>query len=109
MPKLPITRKDEMQFSLGLSFGGWSAGGKRRARFSYEELPTIAPPQNVQDILRALGQCFSEVHAGRLEPKVANACAYLASGILAAVTAGNFEARIAELEKRHEVMKGGVR
>ena len=81
-------------------------GGRRRARFNTEELPAIAPPQNVGDVLRALGQVFSEVHAGKLEPKVANACAYLASGILAAVTAGQFEERIAALEKRHKVMEG---
>jgi hypothetical protein len=81
-------------------------GGHRRARYSTEELTPIAPPQNVADILRALGQVFTEVHDGRLEPKVANACAYLASGILQAVTASDFEARIAELEKRQQILRG---
>jgi hypothetical protein len=83
-------------------------GGHRRARFNPEELPAIAPPQNVPDVLRALGQVFSEVHGGQIEPKVANACAYLASGILQALSVGNFEERIAALEKKQEAMKGAV-
>lgn len=80
-------------------------GGRRRARYSAEDLTPIAPPQSVQDVLRALGQVFCEVHAGQIETKVANACAYLASGILQALSVGQFEERIAALEKRQEMMR----
>jgi len=80
-------------------------GGKRRARFNHEELTPIAPPQNTQDVLQALGQVFSEVHGGRIEPRVANSLAYLASGILQALSVGDFEARIAALEARSDALK----
>jgi hypothetical protein len=84
-------------------------GGLRRRYFNPENLAPIEPPQNAGDILRALGQVFVEVHGGKVEPKVANACAYLASGILQALSVGNFEERLSALEKRHEAMNGGVR
>lgn len=105
-PNFPSPGQTKCNFHSGGASTAGLRGGKRRARFSYEELPTISPPQNVADVLRALGQVFTEVHDGRLEPKVANACAYLASGILQAVTAGQFEERIAALEKRQELMRG---
>jgi uncharacterized small protein (DUF1192 family) len=83
-------------------------GGRRRARFSVEELKPIPEPQNVQDVLKALGQVFSEVHSGKVEPRVANSLAYLASGILQALSVGNFEERIAALEQRQAAMRGTV-
>jgi hypothetical protein len=103
-PNFPSPGKTKCNFHSGMASAAGLRGGKRRARFNSDELPVIAPPQNVADVLRALGQVFSEVHDGRLEPKVGNACAYLASGILQAVTAGQFEERIVALEKRYEVM-----
>ena len=81
-------------------------GGRRRAIFNPEALEPIVAPKSVSDVLAALGQVFAETHSAKLEPKVANALAYLASGILQALSVGNFEERIAALEKRHEAMKG---
>ena len=81
-------------------------GGRRRARFNTEDLTPIKQPKTATDVLSVLGQIMVETHGGRLEPKVANACAYLASGILQALSVGNFEERIAALEQRQAAMKG---
>ena len=93
--------------------GECAAGGAHRRVASQilqsGEPSTDRTTANVTDILRALGQVFVEVHGGKIEPKVANACAYLASGILQALSVGNFEERIAALEKRHQAMNGGLR
>ena len=105
-PNFPMPGKKKCNFHSGLASAAGLRGGKRRARFSSEELETIAPPQNAADVLRVLGQVLCEVHAGQVEPRVSNACAYLASGILQALSVGQFEERIATLEKRQEVMRG---
>jgi len=111
-PNFPMPGKTKCNFHSGLASAAGLRGGKRRARFNYEELPVIAPPRSVSDVLSALGQVFSEVHSGRLEPKVANACAYLSAGILQALSHGDFEQRIAALEARQQQLtnlrNGGV-
>lgn len=104
-PNFAMLSKTKCNFHSGLASAAGMRGGRRRARFNHDELEPIAQPQNVQDVLRALGQVFSEVHGGKIEPRVANACAYLASGILQALSVGNFEERIAALEARHEAMR----
>ena len=104
-PNFAMLGKTKCNFHSGLASAAGMRGGRRRARFNHDELEPIEQPQNARDVLRALGQVFSEVHGGKIEPRVANACAYLASGILQALSVGNFEERIAALEARHEAMR----
>jgi hypothetical protein len=106
-PNWPLTGKKHCNLHDGDTARVIGAkGGRRRARYNPEKLKPIPEPKNVQDVLRALGQVFSEVHSGKVEPRIGNTLAYLASGILQALSVGNVEERIVELERRYNAMKG---
>jgi hypothetical protein len=77
-------------------------GGRRRARYSTEELTPIDQPKNAGDVMNALAQVFVDVHGGRIEPRVSNALAYLASAYLSALQVADFAARIEALEARQK-------
>jgi len=57
--------------------GGW------RRKHTYEQATKdIAPPASAADVRRILAETMAEVKAGRMDPKVANTIAYLATVLL---------------------------
>ena len=60
-----------------------------------EMQPDIAPPQTAQDVRIALGQCFSDVRARRLDPKVASTLGYLANVLLKSIEISDVGKRLA--------------
>jgi hypothetical protein len=80
-------------------------GGHRRAIFNHDELKPIAELQNAADVLRALAQVFSEVHAGKVDTKVGNCLAYLGSAYLSALQVADHEERLKALEGQREALQ----
>lgn len=76
-----------------------SKGGHRRAIFSPEGLMPFDAPQSAADLQALLGQSIVEVRGGKLDTKVANAIACLATGFFRAIEVSDLEARVAALEK----------
>jgi hypothetical protein len=62
--------------------------GGLRNRHTYEQSnEQIAPPESAADLRRMLAETMAEVKAGRMDPKVANAVAYLGTVLLRAYQA----------------------
>jgi hypothetical protein len=59
-------------------------GGRRRQRTYEQSTEQIAPPESAADVRRMLAETMAEVKAGRMDPKVANTIAYLATVLLRA-------------------------
>jgi hypothetical protein len=80
---------------------GRSKGGKastRQAAVLPEGTPDVAL-DTVQDVVGLLGATINQVRCGRLDCRVANTLAYLASTLLRALQDGELEKRIFELER----------
>src|SRR5450755_2026555 len=65
----------------------------------------LETPKSAVDIRALLGQCVSELRAGRLTPTLAYAIASVSTAFLRALDAGDVEERILQLEKFREEMK----
>ena len=62
--------------------------GGRRRQLSYEQsMEHIAVPESAADVRRILAETMAEVKAGRMDPKVANTVAYIATVLLRAYEA----------------------
>src|SRR6516164_6500920 len=62
--------------------------GGLRNRHTYEQSnEPVAPPESAADVKRMLAETMAEVKAGRIDPKVANTVAYLATVLLRAYEA----------------------
>ena len=53
----------------------------------------------LRDVFDALLQALDEVHAGELEPQRANAMASVARAAVSALTAGELEQRVRDIEE----------
>src|SRR5215469_13339187 len=59
--------------------------GGRRRKHTYEQATEhIAVPESAADVRRILAETMAEVKAGRMDPKVANTVAYVATVLLRA-------------------------
>ena len=59
--------------------------GGLRDRHTYEQSnEPVAPPESAADVRRMLAETMAEVKAGRMDPKVANTAAYVATVLLRA-------------------------
>jgi hypothetical protein len=58
----------------------------------------VLPLRTARDVRRAIAKIVNECRAGQLAPKVASTCLYGCNIMLAAITADDFEQRIAKLE-----------
>jgi len=59
--------------------------GGRHGKHTYEQSTEhIAPPESAADVRRMLAETMAEVKAGKMDPKVANTLAYLATVLLRA-------------------------
>src|SRR5262252_1080334 len=62
--------------------------GGRRRQYTYEQsTKDIAPQQSAADVRRMLAETMAEVKAGRMDPKLANTVAYIATVLLRAYEA----------------------
>jgi hypothetical protein len=73
-------------------------GGKRRARFSFEQLIDIPAPKTAGDLRDLIGHTIRELRKGHVEPKVANPVAYLAGAMADALELVEYETRLKRLE-----------
>jgi hypothetical protein len=73
-------------------------GGKRRARFSMEELADFPAPKSAEDLRDLIGQTIRELRKGHVEPKVANSIAYLAGAMADALELVEYDNRLKRLE-----------
>src|SRR6516162_8934296 len=59
--------------------------GGRRRRHTYEQATEpVAPPESAADVRRKLADTMADVKAGKMDPKVANTGAYVATVLLRA-------------------------
>ena len=84
---------------------GKKGGAVRRVTNPAVVLAQLETPKTAIDIRVVLGQCVSELRAGRLTPSVAYAIASVSTAFLRALDAGDVEERILQLEKFREEMK----
>jgi len=77
-------------------------GGRRRAVFNPTNLEPFAAPKNAMDLLVMLSQTIVEVRAAKLDPKTANAIAYLGTSFLRAIEIADLDARLKTLEAKRD-------
>jgi hypothetical protein len=76
-----------------------SKGGRRRAVYKPESLMRFEAPRTAADLRDLFAQSIVEIRTGELDPKSANAIAYLGTGFLRALEIADLEARLANLER----------
>lgn len=81
-------------------------GGYRRTIYPPKGLEDVHAPTNAADLRDLLAQSIIEMRRGLLDPKLANAIAYLGMGFLRAVEMADIEKRLTELEKQNGVSDG---
>ena len=62
-------------------------GGRRRKHTYEQATEPVAPPESAADVKRMLAETMADVKAGRMDPKVANAVAYVGTVLLRAYEA----------------------
>lgn len=76
-------------------------GGRRNRRQPADESVNLLPKLETATAVRdAVSQLITDVHAGRVQPRVAAGLAPLMNLLLRAIETSNFEERITILEKR---------
>jgi hypothetical protein len=83
-------------------------GGRRRRIYNSADLATLDVPGNAVELAKFLAITMHETRGGNIDPRVSNAVSQLAGSFLRAIEVGNFEERIAALEKQREAMKGAI-
>jgi len=86
---------------------GQKGGAVRRVTNPAVVLAQLETPKTAVDIRALLGQCVSELRAGRLTPTLAYAIASVSTAFLRALDVGDFESRIQQLENFREEMNHG--
>jgi hypothetical protein len=66
----------------------------------------VEPPQTASDVRDALARAMVQVHAQQLDPRTANALAYLANSLLRAIEVSDLEKRLNELDATQRVQEG---
>lgn len=78
---------------------GKKGGAVKRATHPSIVLAQLETPKTAVDIRVVLGQCVSELRAGRLTPTLAYAIASVSTAFLKALDQGDYEQRIVTLEQ----------
>ena len=63
----------------------------------------MRPPQSAKEVKDVLAATMADVHAGRLEPKVGTAMAYISTALLKAIETTEMEDRIEALERLNKL------
>jgi hypothetical protein len=68
--------------------------------FETEDVP-LAPPSTPEDIKSLLAQAMVDVHARRLDPRIASTLTYMAGALLKAIEGTDVQRRLARLEEEN--------
>jgi len=82
-----------------------SRGGRRRAVSNDAENDPLPPgelPQTAEGVRDLLAEAISQVRRRKLDTKVGNALAYVASSLLRAIELSDLESRLRALEERND-------
>jgi hypothetical protein len=66
----------------------------------------MEPPKTAGDVRDALAKTMTQVHAHKMDTRVANALAYLATTLLRAIELADLENRLMAIEARMEESNG---
>ena len=78
-------------------------GGRRRAISNDPEPDTSPPvdlPKTAEGVRDVLAEAMTQIRCRKLDPKLGNALAYVASSLLRAIELGDLEGRLKALEER---------
>jgi hypothetical protein len=75
-----------------------SMGGRRRALYRPESLLHLEAPKTAADVKALFAQSILEIRAGQLDPRSANAIAYLGAGFLRALEVSEIESQLITME-----------
>ena len=85
-----------------------SKGGRRRSVYKPENLTRLEAPKTATDLRDLFAQSIVEIRGGQLDPRSANAIAYLGAGFLRALEVADLETRLANLERVMDAGKPGM-
>lgn len=80
-----------------------SRGGRRRAVSKDPEpdtSPAVEIPKTAKGVRDVLAEAMTQIRCRKLDPKLGNALAYVASSLLRAIELGDLEGRLRALEER---------
>jgi hypothetical protein len=75
-----------------------AVGGRNRARRTSPDLKRFAAPTSAEQLQQILAESLTDVRDGRLDARVGNSIACLASGFLKALEVSDIETRLRRLE-----------
>ena len=85
-----------------------SKGGRRRSAPRVENLMTLEAPKSAEDLRKLFAHSILEVRTGDLDPRSANAIAYLGAGFLRALEASELEERLVMMEVQLEYAQQAI-
>jgi hypothetical protein len=85
--------------------GSKKGHGRSEAAISQPDAEIMKPPKTASDVRDSLARTMAQVHANQIEPRTANALAYLATSLLRAIEVSDVEKRLGELEATHRVQE----
>jgi hypothetical protein len=83
--------------------GSRKGHGRSVAASSQPDAESMKPPKTASDVRDSLARTMAQVHAHQIEPRTANALAYLATSLLRAIEVSDLEKRLDELELTQRV------
>lgn len=86
-----------------------SRGGRRRALSNdgeHDTSPPVELPKTAEGVRDLLAEAITQVRRRKLDTKIGNALAYVASSLLRAIELGDLESRLKALEERNGVSHG---
>ncbi len=85
-----------------------SKGGRRRSVYKPENIMRFDAPKTAADLRDLFAQSIIEIRTGELDPRAANAIAYLGTGFLRALEVADLETRLENLERVMDAGKPGM-
>jgi hypothetical protein len=83
-----------------------SKHGRKSALSSQPDAAPMEPPKTAGDVRDALANTMAQVHAHKMDTRVANAVAYVATSLLRAIELSDLETRLTAIEGRMEQSNG---
>jgi hypothetical protein len=79
-----------------------SKHGRKSALSSQPDAAPMEPPKTARDVRDALANTMAQVQAHKMDTRVANAMAYVATSLLRAIELSDLETRLTAIEGRME-------
>lgn len=74
-------------------------GGRKNRHFDADEIESLPKVETARELMETVARLITDVHAGKLHPKIATGLAPLLSLQLRAIQTTSIEERLAELER----------